>query len=330
MSNDYDSTILNRWLSDDSRWKLPALYSEHQYNANSQAPQSISPHLNLHTPQDITVINRNVPPSGGDLTYPIQSAPAYQALTHDYFPSRIDQHITVSYRVSPLQSQISVLRPQPAHSVSYAMHNAQYWPLYETSGSPVVSLWSPSVIHRPTDFHTNATMEPNRYQSPHATGMIETPSLIATAAAGEWRPGNHMRRYQPFHARDMDTSVDSHMENCGTPCQKYTSVRALLLHWQDDGNLPGCTDEVRRLEFIFRENFGFWTTTFAIPEQDSVAEMMKCVYSFFHYSRSDELLIVFYAGHATKEPFHLSRYILFYPSAIFFLSRDETKPSINK
>ena len=88
----------------------------------------------------------------------------------------------------------------------------------------------------------------------------------------------------------------------------YPSVRVLLLHWEFDGDLPGCTDEVAQLETRFRQDLWFKTKTFKILESHTEKDIMDCISSFFAGTRKDDLMIVYYAGHAYRNPFQLQRY----------------------
>jgi hypothetical protein len=104
-----------------------------------------------------------------------------------------------------------------------------------------------------------------------------------------------------------ESPVDYHRHIGNSPM--YTSVKALFLHWKNDGDLLGCTDEVRQLEKMFCQCFGFQTEIFSISENHTDNDIIECISRFFKGARADDLLIVYYAGHAFSNPFRLVRYI---------------------
>jgi hypothetical protein len=98
--------------------------------------------------------------------------------------------------------------------------------------------------------------------------------------------------------------------------KSYSAVKVLLVHWKEDGDLPGCSGEVYDLEKIFKNKFVFQTKIVAIRDVDT-EQAKSHIRNFFSEARGSELLILYYGGHATKYPFSLCRYS--HPSLIPFV-----------
>lgn len=77
---------------------------------------------------------------------------------------------------------------------------------------------------------------------------------------------------------------------------KYINVDVLLLNWAADD--LGVSEEIKKLERVFSNEYNFSTNMWRIPSQDSEDELVKEILRFRKGKGSCDLLILFYAGHA--------------------------------
>lgn len=77
---------------------------------------------------------------------------------------------------------------------------------------------------------------------------------------------------------------------------QYTSVTALLLHWEDD---PSVEAGLTGLEAIFREKYNYRTESWSIPScPNPNAKLLMQMARHVEYARPGHLLIIYYAGHS--------------------------------
>lgn len=78
---------------------------------------------------------------------------------------------------------------------------------------------------------------------------------------------------------------------------RYTEVHALLLSWEEDD--LGVSDEVHMLRWMFETKYNFTTVEWwKIPSKQPNSQLEDKLYEFRKsYSRSQSLLVVYYAGH---------------------------------
>ncbi|KAF8866141.1 hypothetical protein BDZ45DRAFT_333428 [Acephala macrosclerotiorum] len=81
---------------------------------------------------------------------------------------------------------------------------------------------------------------------------------------------------------------------------RYKKVSVLMLCWDDeDPNLP-VSDEIKRLDDVFKNNFGFDTNVWKIPGRNSHAKLTQRILDLIDTEDDpkDHLFIVYYGGHA--------------------------------
>ena len=77
----------------------------------------------------------------------------------------------------------------------------------------------------------------------------------------------------------------------------------LFLRWEDDvfiepGVNNGVQGEIDNLERVFKRDYGFQTSLYLIPSQNSQRCLQKRIYLLQEeHDRREELLVVYYGGH---------------------------------
>ncbi|EFX02681.1 homeobox domain containing protein [Grosmannia clavigera kw1407] len=110
------------------------------------------------------------------------------------------------------------------------------------------------------------------------------------------RANYHVKHLDMF-AKSLEDSASRAFPNRGRSQQRYTKVKALLLHWKSDDLfvLP----ELEDLEKCMREDYGYETDTFPIPSENAHLELMLRLGAMIKDHESpDTLFVVYYGGHA--------------------------------
>ncbi|KAK1750948.1 hypothetical protein QBC47DRAFT_309110 [Echria macrotheca] len=82
---------------------------------------------------------------------------------------------------------------------------------------------------------------------------------------------------------------------------RYVDVKVLLMSWASDD--LGVKDEVQVLESVFRDLYNFDVENWTIPDEEPGLEAASKVLEFVKTGRHpDNLLILYYAGHALQSP----------------------------
>jgi hypothetical protein len=94
--------------------------------------------------------------------------------------------------------------------------------------------------------------------------------------------------------RDLQAAVNNALPSSTNP---YGKVAVLAFHWQND------EDDVEPFEAdlleVFRDTYGYYTETFAIPSRHSVASIVTKLGEFsMKWAGQDALRIYVYSGHA--------------------------------
>lgn len=276
-------------------------YQDRQAEEEYQVRPFVSSGSGLR-PISVTQVPRSSPPIGEDCfayAYGCQASKFLRNLpstpfmsSQEWISTSHDISVALSYTIPFPRVPTYYLRPQFASPAGYLFQDIKYEVACESSSSTAVSLWSsPTVQEHPDSY--------NRI------GQNVFPHHIATSAEVTQV---YQRRYPHYQMNSHNTGISATEEGSVMdhgPCQKYSMVRVLLMHWVWDGNLPGCTNEVHDLEYMFREKFGFHTQIYGITGEDAAAETISWLAGFSAASRSDELLIIYYAGHAIQNPFQL-------------------------
>jgi hypothetical protein len=75
-------------------------------------------------------------------------------------------------------------------------------------------------------------------------------------------------------------------------------VIAVLIQWEDDD--LNVQPDLDRLQALFDTCYGFYTETWVIPSASSHSKLMEMAKNFVDdYGSPDNLLIVYYSGHAS-------------------------------
>jgi hypothetical protein len=79
---------------------------------------------------------------------------------------------------------------------------------------------------------------------------------------------------------------------------RYSNVAVLMLSWEET-DIRYADKEIRRLESVFRDAYKYEVSHWKIPMIDPDIELHDRVREFLRdFGRRDNLLIVYYAGHA--------------------------------
>ena len=126
------------------------------------------------------------------------------------------------------------------------------------------------------------------------------PSYVPVNGCTQPLPTMHVTALSAYHIKIEDfvdrlrASVENFFPNRK---YRYQEVHVLLLSWEDDD--LGVVDEVVELEDVFRKDYGCQTVErWEIPSLKPYSNLEDKLYLFKkNYSSSDNLLIVYYAGH---------------------------------
>ena len=132
----------------------------------------------------------------------------------------------------------------------------------------------------------------------HSTETL--PSYVPVNGCTQPLPTTHTTALSAYHIKVEDfvdrlrASVENFFPNNK---YRYKEVHVLLLSWEDDD--LGVVDEVVELEDVFRKAYGCQTVRrWEIPSLKPYSKLEDQLYRFRKkYSSSDNLLIVYYAGH---------------------------------
>jgi hypothetical protein len=81
------------------------------------------------------------------------------------------------------------------------------------------------------------------------------------------------------------------------PKTRYRDVQVVLIRWDDDDRL-GVSYELEDLCKVFERGYGFQTTTWLIPTENSLQNIMgKALRFTTTFGMEGNLVIVYYAGH---------------------------------
>ena len=139
-------------------------------------------------------------------------------------------------------------------------------------------------------------------------GDYRDPAYHTQSSYSQYAPSATTSDYPEHEISTRTGTLESYPSTDYSKKKKpYSAVKVLLVHWEEDGDLPGCGHEVYELEKIFRNNFEFQTEIFAITDDDA-GQAKRHIRNFFSKAGRSELLILYYGGHATKYPFSLCRY----------------------
>lgn len=82
------------------------------------------------------------------------------------------------------------------------------------------------------------------------------------------------------------------------PGTRYTSVKALLLSWEEDD--LGVIKEIRRLRCVLENKYHYDVRTYEIPSRKPDIAIKGQVLEFLKDDDEDTLMIVYYGGHARR------------------------------
>jgi hypothetical protein len=97
---------------------------------------------------------------------------------------------------------------------------------------------------------------------------------------------------------DMHEAAQGAFPNRTNLKMRYQDIQVVLIRWNDDNRL-GVSCELEDLCKVFERGYGFQTTTWLIPAEDSLENIMGKTLDFVKESgKEGKLVIVYYAGHA--------------------------------
>jgi hypothetical protein len=121
-----------------------------------------------------------------------------------------------------------------------------------------------------------------------SSGTVTLPSIFAPL---------HLEDFQVFKDR-ANKAFDGAFPKTSRP--RYTKVKVLLLNWEDDD--LGVDSELKNLGAVFERAFRFETESWGIPSLGSEEALTNHVFKFRSCAAPDQLLIVYYGGHADRLP----------------------------
>lgn len=81
---------------------------------------------------------------------------------------------------------------------------------------------------------------------------------------------------------------------------KYTVVKVLILSWVNN-DMPMLQTETARLYSLFEDGFGYTVESWKIPSTNPDLATYNKIYSLvMNHGRADNLLIIYYGGHARR------------------------------
>jgi hypothetical protein len=103
---------------------------------------------------------------------------------------------------------------------------------------------------------------------------------------------------EEFKAK-LQAAMDAHYPSDRANLPHYDSVSVLLLLWENDHLDLQCINEVERLRDVFAKSYGYSTKISRIPLVNSETWLYDAFVDCAKGKSSKDLLIVYYAGHAT-------------------------------
>lgn len=104
---------------------------------------------------------------------------------------------------------------------------------------------------------------------------------------------HHITDIETF-GKVLNSAVAAAFPNAGII--RYREVYVLLLSWEDDD--LGVRNEIRRLEAVFRDFYGYTVEQWKIPSRVSHnALVYRIMQSLQDFESNDKLFITYYGGH---------------------------------
>jgi hypothetical protein len=122
-----------------------------------------------------------------------------------------------------------------------------------------------------------------------------TQTSIGTVTASSIYAPHHLNNFQLFKDQ-ANKAFDGAFPKKSKP--RYTKVKVLLLRWEDDD--LGVISELNSLRNVLGDTFHFKMESWNIPGADSEDALTKRVLRFRKNATTDQLLIVYYGGHADR------------------------------
>ena len=123
------------------------------------------------------------------------------------------------------------------------------------------------------------------------------PSTCPPPRADEIDRWQHHIAFQQF-GEDLRSAAAALFPNTAT--SRYKNVYVLMIMWEDEDPKLPVSDEIKKLERVFKNIYHFNTEVWSIPDLDCHAEVNQKILDFTRSGGNfkDDLKIVFYAGHA--------------------------------
>lgn len=180
------------------------------------------------------------------------------------------------------------------HPIGFVRSGNLLQSLEESPADAIVTKWrtaiNPYEGPRKDDASDSAYESISTYsEQPASIAHEPRPSIMKVIEEEE----GHFKGLQQFSA-DLVEALSSVFSD-GTK-SLYTSVRVLLLSFQDDD--LGVEHEVRRLQSVLTDVYAFDTEHWSIPSSRSQVAISRKLLQFLQdYDAEDTLLIVYYGGH---------------------------------
>ncbi|PMD37699.1 hypothetical protein L207DRAFT_493250 [Hyaloscypha variabilis F] len=109
--------------------------------------------------------------------------------------------------------------------------------------------------------------------------------------------GYHLKDITEFAAK-LNQAAQGVFPNRNYSQARYQDVQVVLIRWNDDNRL-GVSCELEDLCKVFKQGYGFETTIWLIPTEDSLENIMgKALGLVKEAGKEGKLLVIYYAGHA--------------------------------
>jgi hypothetical protein len=123
------------------------------------------------------------------------------------------------------------------------------------------------------------------------------PSTCPPPRADEIDRWQHHIAFRQF-GKNLRSAAAALFPNTAT--SRYKNVHVLMIRWEDEDPKLPVSEEIRKLERVFKNVYHFKTEVWCIPDLDCHAEVNQKILDFKRVGGNckDDLKIVYYAGHA--------------------------------
>jgi hypothetical protein len=138
--------------------------------------------------------------------------------------------------------------------------------------------------------HCHSDLGSNAIENPLPNGDACPPNIV---------PSHHEENLHAFVEAANKALEHAYPHPPAGANERYSQVSVLLLRWKQDD--LGVISELRQLQAVFEDAYGFDTESFDIPEEDPEKALASRVLDFRGTATQDRLLIVYYGGHSDDQ-----------------------------